>query len=1116
MEHNSNGKDLIRALLGVPMCWSASSLALWTNADGLSTAHLLFIFNRLPLFRRALKTEKDNCLSPSVLYKIDIITRDFVNRLSGDENTPDGLQIMMDDILPFVDEYGAIEERYGCSGEAFLRALDATDSEIKVRINSEFPEFFKQAIKIVSEWEERNQITVYGDDANVVQYSNLVLYQAFASSGKLTKESLEKLSRLQVEYDILSNYWNTGVKECKFILLNSLYKGRILQFAHVYSEKIYLPMDIVVHSPAKQLEHTYAVDIYGDEVVDLKAKTFGIKSTIDTMGDYDQLSQQMKLPIIWERLHAYDSLSYIDTIAISLVLSRYSLDRMIGNKKLYNRFLSNMCELTDLKGATAVTDWLKDRVRQNGELARYQLKALNALKASGVAEVESVVDKIAEESALKKELVSELVDDLLYDGGKWGQISTTERNAFNDGCIKLFFKYHAVGDVKDLGEIIETKDKEDNSLYKQLKEAIGDSQEKGDTNSTAQENDGIEMPFGETYTKAQMQKWSTIYVKQEKELESALLEIISRNRKNVLFLNTELGSGVSMHLKQLISKQFLGGKLVLNGNKLIFCMLPVLSMQANYPAHWVYSTAKKMLEDFGESYSDGYQVVAVYENVESLCVSNPVQNDCYITELVDACNQVGAKLLLTCNNAKYAKFNSATQRMIDKQCEVFKLTAYNEEETLKTLDYTVADLEGFYFLSAPVELKAMAVKYAKLFYSSKPLVEVANDLVLKAFSKASLRDSGFVSKAVVGKGGKLTMDIGALHTVVRLENNLSERELTQSPYEVVELVKEKLKGEVFGQEEAINQFIKQWKISKSGLREEHRPECVMMFIGQTGVGKTELATQIAEATGKKLLRFDMSEYNQAFSTSSLLGSASGYIGYNDGGILTNAVKESPNCVLLLDEIEKAHQDVHNLLLQVMSNAELTSNNGTKVDFQKAIIIMTSNVGASALKDQKVLGFNSKSTDNDDKEIYTKALRDKFTPEFLGRPDDIVHFKALTDDVNKQILRHKWDKLVSSTIDRYSNIIEVKMGNTLFDRYLSSFKDNKAGARGAVKQMNTEVLEPLCDALLQYGIRKEFSNIKQGDAYKLRLEYNEKEDSVKVYRRTVISKARGGESACFMQ
>ena len=219
-------------------------------------------------------------------------------------------------------------------------------------------------------------------------------------------------------------------------------------------------------------------------------------------------------------------------------------------------------------------------------------------------------------------------------------------------------------------------------------------------------------------------------------------------------------------------------------------------------------------------------------------------------------------------------------------------------------------------------------------------------------------------------------------------------------------LEDRLLSRVFGQDEAVSQVVNAVKYSKAGLLEDNKPLASLLFVGPTGVGKTEIAKSLAEELGVSLIRFDMSEYGEKHAVAKLIGSPAGYVGYEEGGLLTEAIRKTPVAVLLLDEIEKAHADIYNVLLQVMDYATLTDNQGRKADFRNVIIIMTSNTGAR-LVGKSGIGFQ---TENKDSSVILEEVKKTFQPEFRNRLNKIVVFHGMDDSMASRVVDKKLKEL----------------------------------------------------------------------------------------------------------
>jgi ATP-dependent Clp protease ATP-binding subunit ClpA len=270
-------------------------------------------------------------------------------------------------------------------------------------------------------------------------------------------------------------------------------------------------------------------------------------------------------------------------------------------------------------------------------------------------------------------------------------------------------------------------------------------------------------------------------------------------------------------------------------------------------------------------------------------------------------------------------------------------------------------------------------------------------------------------------------------------------------------LEEELSHVVYGQQGAIHQMVSAIKLSRVGLRMPHKPIGSFLFTGPTGVGKTELARQLARLLAVELHRFDMSEYMEHYTVSRLIGAPPGYVGYDRGGLLTEAIAKTPHSVLLLDEIEKAHPDVFNVLLQIMDHATLTDTNGKKTDFRNVILIMTSNVGASDLA-RNLVGFGARDRHGND----DRAFRNTFSPEFRNRLDARVSFEPLAPETMIQVVNKFARELQAQLVERR---VVLELTDAARQLLAKRGYDPDFGARPLARLMEEEIKRPLADSLL---------------------------------------------------
>ncbi|EKK7143543.1 AAA family ATPase, partial [Campylobacter coli] len=312
----------------------------------------------------------------------------------------------------------------------------------------------------------------------------------------------------------------------------------------------------------------------------------------------------------------------------------------------------------------------------------------------------------------------------------------------------------------------------------------------------------------------------------------------------------------------------------------------------------------------------------------------------------------------------------------------------SQEEAFQILQGLKSKYEDFHKIKISDEVLQQAVVWGKKFFSDKYLPDSAIDLIDEL-------GASYVLKAKTKKNA----DIKDLEQVLaKMTHHHKMFEFDQN--KALMNLSLNLKAKIFGQDEVIDKLVATLKQSFAGFKNLNTPRGVFLFTGSSGVGKTELCKVLAEFLGLNLERFDMSEYAEKHSISKLIGSPAGYVGYEDGGLLSNAVRKNPFSLILFDEIEKAHPDLSNTFLQIFDNAELTDNSGLKVDFKNTIIIMTSNLG---LKESNELGFLSKN-----EEKSNRAIKDFFAPEFINRIDKILHFNDLNDAILVKIIEKELD------------------------------------------------------------------------------------------------------------
>ena len=345
-------------------------------------------------------------------------------------------------------------------------------------------------------------------------------------------------------------------------------------------------------------------------------------------------------------------------------------------------------------------------------------------------------------------------------------------------------------------------------------------------------------------------------------------------------------------------------------------------------------------------------------------------------------------------------------------------------------------------------------------------------------AKANDRAKADGSKKSKGKRAPIKIDVADIEAIVAKLARIPPKSVSSDDKSILQHLDRDLKHLVFGQDEAIETLADAIKLSRAGLKAPDKPIGSFMFAGPTGVGKTEVSRQLANLLGVELVRFDMSEYMEAHTASRLIGAPPGYVGYDQGGLLTEKINQHPHCVLLLDEIEKAHPDVFNLLLQVMDHGTLTDNNGRVAIFKQVIVIMTTNVGADSIS-RSSMGFTQQDHSRDN----TEALKRVFTPEFRNRLDAIIQFNPLDTSVVVSVV----DKfLVELQVQLDDKQVTLEIDDEVRDYLADKGYDRLMGARPMQRLIQDEIKKPLASMIL-------FGDLVNGGVVHLTLEPEDAKD-----------------------
>ena len=413
----------------------------------------------------------------------------------------------------------------------------------------------------------------------------------------------------------------------------------------------------------------------------------------------------------------------------------------------------------------------------------------------------------------------------------------------------------------------------------------------------------------------------------------------------------------------------------------------------------------------------------------------------------------------------YKKYFEKDKALV-RRFQVVEVKETSIEETIDILQGIKDVFEDYHKVTYTSEALKSAVNLSSKYINDRFLPDKAIDIIDEAGAFVDINREKYSNGLV---------DELVIEEIISKICHIPKQTIENTEINSLKILEHELKTRIFGQNKAIEEVTRCIKMSRAGLNDENKPVASMLFVGPTGVGKTEIAKVLAKTLGIELVRFDMSEYGERHAASKLIGSPPGYVGYEEGGLLTDTIRKKPNCVLLLDEIEKAHPDILSVLLQVMDYATLTDNKGRKADFRNAILIMTSNAGARDIG-KNLVGFARGTINN---EAISDEVKRAFTPEFRNRLDKVVVFNQVTKDMAIDI--------TNKELNMFKNKLKEKNIDVSFTDKVISFISEKGlskefGAREIIRVINSEIKPLLVDELL-------FGDLSNGGKCKVDIEDN---------------------------
>ena len=420
--------------------------------------------------------------------------------------------------------------------------------------------------------------------------------------------------------------------------------------------------------------------------------------------------------------------------------------------------------------------------------------------------------------------------------------------------------------------------------------------------------------------------------------------------------------------------------------------------------------------------------------------------------------------LRTMGSTTYKEFRQHFEkdRALSRRFQKIDVNEPTVEDTIKILKGLKEYFEAHHSVKYTADAIKTAVELSARYINDRKLPDKAIDVIDEA---------GAAQHLVVASKRRKTIGVKEIEGVIAKIARIPPKSVSKDDAEVLKDLEKSLKRVVFGQDAAIEALSSAIKLARAGLREPEKPIGNYLFAGPTGVGKTEVAKQLADTLGVELLRFDMSEYMEKHAVSRLIGAPPGYVGFDQGGLLTDGVDQHPHCVLLLDEIEKAHPDVYNILLQVMDHGELTDHNGRTVSFRNVVLIMTSNAGATE-QAKSAIGFGRDRREGED----TAAIERTFTPEFRNRLDAVISFAPLPKDVILQVVEKFVLQLEAQLLDRN---VTIELTRAAAEWLADRGYDEKMGARPLGRTIQEHIKKPLAEELL-------FGKLTKGGVVKVKV------------------------------